>query len=89
MTRGRCPALWPGCTVTQMTFSWRVSGPTSGAVARSRNEPRPAPPDMVRIDVGHLDVGRGFIEVLRDCGEIGRGCYLPQMLDEVPRRSVA
>jgi formylglycine-generating enzyme required for sulfatase activity/predicted Ser/Thr protein kinase len=58
------------------------------ATRPTRAEPRPAPPDMVRIDVGKIEVGRGFIEVLHDCGAIGKSCYLPQMLDEVPRTSV-
>ena len=34
--RARWPALAPGRTVSQTTFSWTVSGPTSGAKRRPR-----------------------------------------------------
>ena len=47
-----------------------------------------APPGMVRVDVGTIDVGRDPGELDRECGEIGAGCDRAQMQREVPRTRV-
>jgi serine/threonine protein kinase len=55
---------------------------------RHTGEP-PAPPGMVRIQGGALEVGRRVDEIERECRDIGSGCDLEQMKREIPRVRVA
>jgi formylglycine-generating enzyme required for sulfatase activity len=47
-----------------------------------------APPGMVRIDAGALEVGRDVAEIDRECAAIGPACDRKQMMREVPRERV-
>ena len=49
----------------------------------------PAPPGMVRVAGGTLDVGKNQDEIDRECRDIGSGCVKDQMDREVPRTRIS